>query len=259
MFYLNGFTQLITKPTCRTKDSQTLTDIIATNSVENISHVGVIVKSLSDHNMVVCVRKINYKQFLPKIIRCRDYKRYNSKSMKIYFSNVYWQPVINETDINTPLNLFNKILTETFNQHAKAMEKKVKECKCPLIGDDVKKLMNEQDQVLRKAKKTNSENKWSRYKNLRNQCNNLLKKNRSQCNKNLIEENSSNPKKFWKCVKDVFPIKQRVSSQSLSKSKSKVILILFKCCYFIDKESILVQSLRFATTQRTFQKSSRYI
>ena len=45
--------------------------------------------------------------------------------------------------------------------------------------------------------------------------NNLLKK--SQYNKNLIEENSLNPKKFWKCAKDVFPTEQRVSSQSSSK------------------------------------------
>ena len=47
--------------------------------------------------------------------------------------------------------------------------------------------------------------------------NNLLKKSRSQYNENLIEENSLNPKKFWKCAKDVFPTEQRVSSQSSSK------------------------------------------
>ena len=138
------------------------------------------------------------------------------------FSNVDWQPVLNETDINTSLNIFNKILTKIFNWHAKIIEKKIKGCKCPWIGDDVRRLINEQDQVLRKARKTKSENDWSRHKTFRNQCNNLLKKSRSQYNKNLIEENSLNPKKFWKCVKDVFPTKQRVSSQSSLIPKSKV-------------------------------------
>ena len=108
-------------------------------------------------------------------------------------------------------------MTEIFNQHAKIIENKVKGHKCPWIGDDIKKLMNERGQVLRKARKTKSENDWSRYETLRNQCNNLLKKSRSQYNKNLIEENSLNPKKFCKCVKDIFPTKQRVSSQSSSK------------------------------------------
>ena len=70
------------------------------------------------------------------------------------FSNLDWQPVLNETDVNTSLNLFNKILTEIFKRHAKIIEKKVKGCKCPWIGDDVKKLMSKRDLVLRKARKT---------------------------------------------------------------------------------------------------------
>ena len=151
-FYLNGFTQLITKPTRKTEDSQTLIDIIVTKSAENISHVDVIAKSLNDHGMVVCVRKMNYKRFLPKTIRCRDYKTNNSESMNIDFD---WQPVLNETDINTPFNLFDKILTEILNRHAKIIEKKVKGGKRSWIGDNVKKLMNERDQVLRKGKKLN--------------------------------------------------------------------------------------------------------
>ena len=63
------------------------------------------------------------------------------------FSNVDLQPVLNETDINTSLNLFNKILTKVFNRHAKIIKKKVKGRKCPWIRDDDGKLMNERDQV----------------------------------------------------------------------------------------------------------------
>ena len=42
------------------------------------------------------------------------------------FSNVDWQPVLNETNKNTSLILFNKCLTENFNRQAKIIEKKVK-------------------------------------------------------------------------------------------------------------------------------------
>ena len=45
------------------------------------------------------------------------------------FSNVDWQPVLNETNKNTSLILFNKCLTEIFNRQAKIIEKKVKGCK----------------------------------------------------------------------------------------------------------------------------------
>ena len=74
------------------------------------------------------------------------------------FSNVDWQPILNETDINLSLSLFNETLTEIFNRHAKIIEKKVKGRKCPWIGNDIEKLMNERDQVLRKARKTKSGN-----------------------------------------------------------------------------------------------------
>ena len=47
---------------------------------------------------------MNYKRFLPKIIRCRDYKTYNSESMNRDFSNVDWQPVLNKTDITHQLS-----------------------------------------------------------------------------------------------------------------------------------------------------------
>ena len=63
----------------------------------------VIAKNLSDHDMMACVRKMNYKRFLPKTIRCRDYITYNSESMNRGFSNVDWQPVLNKTDINASL------------------------------------------------------------------------------------------------------------------------------------------------------------
>ena len=75
--------------------------------------------------------------------------------------------------------------------------------------------------MLRKARKTKSENDWSRYNTLRSQCNNLLKKSGSQYNNNLIEENSLNPKKFWKYVKDVFPTKQSVSRASLHQDRNR--------------------------------------
>ena len=44
----------------------------------------------------------------------------------VNFSNVDWQPILNETDINISLNLFNKILTKIFIRQAKIMKKKVK-------------------------------------------------------------------------------------------------------------------------------------
>ena len=72
------------------------------------------------------------------------------------------------------------------------MEKRVKGKPCWLTSD-IRKVMNERDQVLRKARRTRSENTWSTYKRLRNSCNNMMKQARSKYHKNMISENFLDP------------------------------------------------------------------
>ena len=74
---------------------------------------------------------MDYRRFLPKTIKCRDYKTYNSESMNRDFSNVDWQLVLNETDVNTSLNLFNKILTKISIDMQKLQKKKLKGVNVP--------------------------------------------------------------------------------------------------------------------------------
>ena len=60
IFTLNGYKQLVTKATRITEKSKTLIDAIFTNKPENISKTDTIPTSLSDHDMVGCVRKLNH-------------------------------------------------------------------------------------------------------------------------------------------------------------------------------------------------------
>ena len=77
----NGFTQVVTKPTRITMESSTHIDIIATTKPEFIKIVEVIAASLSDHDMVCSVRKINHQKS-PMYVTCRNYKMYNPNVLK---------------------------------------------------------------------------------------------------------------------------------------------------------------------------------
>ena len=59
---------------------------------------------------------------------------------------------------------------------------------------------------------------WSAYKRKKNQVNNLIKKGKSEYNKQLLQENISKPETFWKCVKNLFPTKSKnkISSAKFS-------------------------------------------
>ena len=55
-----NLTQLINQPTRITQYSKTLLVIIITNSPHNFRECGVLSLSLSDHDMVFCIRKVNW-------------------------------------------------------------------------------------------------------------------------------------------------------------------------------------------------------
>ena len=63
LFKLLNFKQCITDATRIAERSTSLLDLIATNIPNNLSRSGVISTGLSDHEMVYCVQKANWKKF----------------------------------------------------------------------------------------------------------------------------------------------------------------------------------------------------
>ena len=80
-FKLNGFTQLIKRATRITKDTETLIDLIETNNPSVISCTEVLPTSLSDHDMVCCLRRLNNMKFKQKTVEFRNYARNDYESM----------------------------------------------------------------------------------------------------------------------------------------------------------------------------------
>ena len=71
--------QVIKEATRVTPDSKTFIDLIAANNPHNISSSGVISCGLIDHEMVYCVRKINWKRAPGLIKTFRNYVKYDPK------------------------------------------------------------------------------------------------------------------------------------------------------------------------------------
>ena len=90
IFMLNGYKQLVTKATRITEDSKTLIDTIFTNKPENISKTDTIPTSLSDHDMVGCVRKLNHLKYESKTLHCRNYKNYDPKALQKDLQEQSW-------------------------------------------------------------------------------------------------------------------------------------------------------------------------
>ena len=200
-----GFKQIIKKPTRITSTSQTTIDVIFTTNKSNISHSDVIPTSISDHDMVGIVRKMNHVKYKPQTIKCRNYSNYDPSSLEKDLCDADWEPLYAMVNVNVAWSFFKEKLQNIYNNHAPLIEKRIKGRPCPWLTSNIKVLINDRDKVLRKARKTNREIDWSHYKSLRNRWTKNIRVAKSNYLKSLLNENANSPRKFWSIIKQIIP------------------------------------------------------
>ena len=98
------FHDLIDCPKRLTKLGATLIDLIVTKNLRNIVKQTVVPFSLSDHDLVLCVRKINASKYATKIIECRDYSNHSPSNFCESLSQINRDPVRHTSDVNNDLD-----------------------------------------------------------------------------------------------------------------------------------------------------------
>ena len=204
IFAVNGYKQLLRSATRTTSSSATLIDVILTNEPSTITNSETINASLSDHDIIACVRKANNIKYEAETIKCRDFSRYNVDIINNELLNADWKSVY---DSNCPVHALKNlmsILVETLNRHAPFITKRVKGKPSPWLTVEVKRHMNVRDQLKRKAKKSGKQSDWIAYNRERNFGNEIKRAKRSYFNTEL-QENVTKPERFWKIIKKLFP------------------------------------------------------
>lgn len=147
---------------------------------------------------------MNHHRPSPRIITCRNYRTYDPNALKKDFSEADFEPLYRINNVNSAWNYLQNILVTNFNKHAPIITKRVKGSLCPWLVPEIKRVMNNRDQMLRKFRKSKSGSDWDTYKRLRNSCTNLIRKARSEYHQNLLAESRNNPQSFWKNIKRFF-------------------------------------------------------
>ena len=162
--------------------------------------------------MLVVVRKINAGKLPPRSIECRNFSNYDQMTFIEDLEKCSWDDVYSERDVNSAWSKWKELFLSVCNKHAPIRHKVLRGIICPWLTSATKKLMNERDSFLRKARKTGSEVDWSTYRRLRNQVSNRIKIEKRRYQRNEIQNNFANPKSFWRAMKSIFPNKERKSS-----------------------------------------------
>ena len=118
--------------------------------------------------MVGVIHKKHSIKYQCKKINSRNYSKYNRDEFKSDLRKIPWEKCFQQTDFNTAWNLFKSYVINTVNKHAPVIEKNVRGKECPWMSRVIKQKMNTRDYLLRKAKRSKSEEDWLQYKRMRN-------------------------------------------------------------------------------------------
>ena len=147
-FITHGLHQLVKLSTHVTQETEFLIDVILTNTRSNVHHIKVLSLSLSDHDCVTCIRKINQRKMpfrtitvLADTVLARDSENY------------VWNPVSTETNVNIALDYMEEGLTSITDRHVSKITKRVKDRKCPWLTCEIKTLMNTRDKYSERLEK----------------------------------------------------------------------------------------------------------
>ena len=201
----NGFRQIVKELTRVTDTSPSLIDLVFTNSPVKIIYTYVIISSLSEHNIIGTMRKVNHLKYPSRTIKCRNYAKYDHQKYRNYVSEIDWSLVYFSNYVDVAVSHFNSKLHKPIGDHAPFIEKRVKGRESKWLDAEIESEINSRDKLHRKAQKSKKEKDWPTYKKQCKKCNNLIKKSKASYHRNLIEENAANSKKFWNCIKGLFP------------------------------------------------------
>ena len=113
-----GLTQLIDKSTRSTEESSTLLDLFASNSAGNITFTNVVASSLSGHDMLIAVRKINACKLQPRTIERSNYAKYNPSAFCDDLRDIPWDDVLKERNVNTAWSNLKELFLNVCDRHA---------------------------------------------------------------------------------------------------------------------------------------------
>ena len=141
------FTNLITMPTCFTKNAPpSIVDVILTNRPSFLFNITNISCGISDwHNIISVVIKGHAPPPKQRKIKCRSYKNFDEEAFSEAVGVVPFQAAYVFDDVDDIYWAHEVLFTDILNEHAPVKEKYVKTKVCPFIDTNyVKHLIKKQ-------------------------------------------------------------------------------------------------------------------
>ena len=160
---------------------------------------------LSDHELVYCVRKLNWKRAPSQVKTFRNYAHFNVDAFRKDLKGVTWNsapgpdgPAI----VDDLWHDFKRKFVTIADRHAPLTQRRVRGIdNCPWLNKSIKVTMRQRDYFHKKAIKSNASEHWANYRHFRNRVTKEIRSAKASYNKRLIEESGGDHRSFWKTIK----------------------------------------------------------
>ena len=203
---LNSLNNVISAPTRRTPDSDTVLDPVAVSDSIGVLEAGTtdVYNSISDLSATYINASFTYSLGNTYTRTVWFYKRGDSDKLNDLIGTNNWD-FLTEGDLDTACTNFTSSLMKFIKQCVPYKEVIIRPNDRHWYDSSIRSYTRKRDRVKRKASKTRRHEDWSSFKRLRNKVNNLKTHAKERfyntIENTLIESHISNPKLYWKLIK----------------------------------------------------------
>lgn len=191
---------MIKEPTRVTKTTQTLIDVILTNSLHcDSSSSGIMRCGISDHDLIYVTRKLKkpFKKQI-EIKHTRNFKNINIDETKSMITEAPWWALKLTEDVDRNFEIYCEILKIIMNTHIPLKKMRVHTSKPIWMTKDYCRLVDAVTSCKTTATVTNRDEDWTAFKQMRNKCENLKRKLKLQSFNTHINDSNNQSKSAWK-------------------------------------------------------------
>ncbi|XP_059046034.1 uncharacterized protein LOC131841730 [Achroia grisella] len=165
------------KPTHHNIDTEdSWLDIICTSSTDYvIDHDQLPAPAFSRHDLLLLSYKVKPQKPKPIIASVRNFNRIDVNSLHRDAALIDWNPVLETTNVDNKILLFNTQIIDLFNKHAPVRVIKLRRPPAPWITEDVRKAMTKRDRAFCVYRKERSAGNFHLFKRARNRCNQMVR------------------------------------------------------------------------------------
>lgn len=180
--------------------TESIIDLIICNVPNKCSRATSTEVAWTDHNIVCITKKTKVPKRPPRITIKRSYKNFDLEQYHTDLSNVPWDIVCLEEDVDGAVESFNKLFFDVIDKHAPIRKSTVKTKPSPWIDQQLREAISQRNEAKIIASRSGLDSDILVYRKCRNFVVKLNRQKKSQYYKTAFEGCKNNSKQIWNTV-----------------------------------------------------------